>query len=261
MQYDPLKDKISALIELVPGFRKLFYFAMDAMLLRQRYVKRCISALVESEQSFCFYDAGAGFCQYSDYILQHYPAATVHAVDLKTDYLWGYNAQLKEDNKKRFSFARADLQNYLPPDKYDIVCAIDILEHIEDDLGTLKLFHKAMNSGAHLIISTPSDMDEAAKFTAEHVRPGYNKVELESKLQACGFEIVNSVYTYGYWGSLAWKLLIRNPMQYYAKYPLFKLLLPFYFLAIYPIANIMMSIDLKMNKAKGTGLLVHAKRV
>ena len=32
-----------------------------------------------------------------------------------------------------------------------------------------------------LIISTPSDRNEAAKFTEEHIRPGYNKKELEDK--------------------------------------------------------------------------------
>ena len=258
MHYDPVKNIISEYIKLFPCLRHLFYVGLELLLLRQRYVFRRIKALMDSQTSFRFYDAGAGFCQYSDFVLKQYPKSIVHAVDLKTDYLSSYKSSLDTAMTQRFSYCEGDLQSYLPGKTYDLVCAIDILEHIEDDLAVLRNFYKAMNSGAKLIISTPSDTDEAARFTEEHVRPGYNKDELCDKLMQSGFEIQESIYTYGKWGSLAWKILMRTPLKLIEKNKLFALVLPIYYMLTFTWANLMMEIDLKSSNPNGTGILIIA---
>ncbi|HPW25073.1 MAG TPA: hypothetical protein PLR70_04600, partial [Candidatus Syntrophosphaera thermopropionivorans] len=87
MEYEPLKDRVANLIRIFPSLREKFYCLLDLLLLRQRYVKREINRLFKPEDRFLYYDAGAGFCQYSWYVLKKYPPAKVFATDINGDYL------------------------------------------------------------------------------------------------------------------------------------------------------------------------------
>lgn len=259
MEYEPLKNRLENYVSLFPMLRKVLYAGLDRLLLRQRYIKREIKALFPPEKQFGVYDAGAGFCQYSDFVLANWPDSHAFATDLKTAYLASYACYTDSYYPGRFSYKGADLSIYHPLKKYDLALAIDILEHIEDDLAALKNFHAALKPDAYLLISTPSDRDEAARFTAEHVRPGYGKQELEDKLRLAGFSIQKSIYTYGVFGSLAWKLLMKKPLQMLAKKQGW--LLPPYYLFVYPLAEMLMQLDLRVKNSSGTGLLVIAKKI
>jgi len=118
--------------------------------------------------------------------------------------------------------------------------------------------YNALEMNGYLILSTPSNLNDAAKFTSEHIRAGYNKKELENKLQQVGFQIVKSYYTYGTYGALSWKFLIKIPLQLIAEklYPL----LPFYYLVVYPLAEILMRLDIKTDNKMGTGILIVAQK-
>ncbi len=260
MQYDPVKDVFSNTMDLFPQLRKLFFSMLDTILLRQRYVKKYINKYLPKDQPTRFYDAGSGFCQYSDFVLKHFPDSKVFAVDLKTDYLTAYHYALDSKLKQRFSFKAADLQDFRPTYSYDMVCAIDILEHIEDDISTLQNFMHCLKPGGRLIISTPSDTDEAAKFTAEHVRPGYNKSELEAKLHDCGFDIEESLYSYGFWGKLAWQMMIKKPLTLIGKSKYNIALLPLYYIPVLPIGLLFMNLDLRATNNTGTGIIVVARK-
>lgn len=255
MHYDPIKDRFATYVAIFPSFRRMFYHILDLLLLRQRYVKRAICK--HFTDGSMFYDAGAGFCQYSDFVLQNYPDAKVFASDLKTEYLASY-AFSKDCS--RFSFQGADLQNFIPSEKYDMAIAIDIMEHIEDDISTLRNFHEALNERGILIISTPSDLDEAAAFTEEHVRPGYNKKELETKLEQCGFHVLSSRYSYGFWGALSWRLLVKTPLLAFEKSKISLLLLPLYYLIVFIPAQLMMLIDSWSENSSGTGIIIEAMK-
>jgi SAM-dependent methyltransferase len=258
MEYDPLKNNLAKAIQLFPALMVLMYKAMDMLLLRQRYVKREIQTHFRKGESFRCYDAGAGFCQYSWFLLKHFPEAKVFATDLKSDYLASFSNYASGFASGRFSYKIADLQSFVPSHQYNLAIAIDILEHIEDDRAALKNFYQALAPEGLLIISTPSDTDEAAQFTAEHVRPGYAKAELEDKLHGVGFEIVKSIYTYGFWGSLAWRLLMKYPLQLAGK-KLLPLLIPYYVM-VYPLAEIFMQLDMRKENESGTGILIVAQK-
>lgn len=258
MEYDPIKNRVASAITLFPLLRKCMYRALDAMLLRQRYVKREISNYFPKQEAFSFYDAGAGFCQYSWFVLSNWPKAKVFATDLKTDYLASFAGFAAKQAPKRFSYKSADLQTFTPENRYQLCIAIDILEHIEDDRAALRNFNTALAPEGILIISTPSDTDEAAKFTSEHVRPGYAKQELEDKLHESGFELVKSIYTYGKYGSLAWKMMMKFPLKIAGKKAL-ALLLPYYLL-VYPLAEILMQMDIRCDNHSGTGILIVAQK-
>ncbi len=260
MEYDPLKDRAARLIRVWPAARELFYRGLDLLLLRQRYVKRALRGHFSASQQFRHYDAGAGFCQYTWYVLKNFPAAKVFASDLKRDYLEDFARYAKQRFPGRFSWQEADLQTFTPRNSYQLVTAIDILEHIPDDVAVLRNFHSSLASDGILFISTPSDTDAAAKFTSEHVRPGYNKAALEQKLRDCGFSILENIYSYGTWGSLAWRLLMKHPLSLLGKSKVFLAVLPLYYLLLFPLAEVLMRLDLKTNNKTGTGIIIVAQK-
>jgi len=260
MEYEPLKDKVANLIRIFPSLRTKYYCLLDLLLLRQRYVKREISYFFKPVDRFLYYDAGAGFCQYSWFVLRKYPYAKVFATDIRGDYLQDFSEYASQVFPGRFFWKTADLQTFTPKNKYHLVTAIDILEHIQDDITVLKNFYNGMADEGILIISTPSDRNEAAKFTEEHIRPGYNKKELEDKVQLCGFKILKSIYSYGFWGSLSWRLLIRLPLGIFSKSKFLLIVLPFYYLLILPLAELMMQFDLYTHHSSGTGIILVAQK-
>ncbi|MBC8485861.1 MAG: class I SAM-dependent methyltransferase [Candidatus Cloacimonetes bacterium] len=256
MQYDKIKDKFAGLINKIPFFRRLFYLLLDMLLLRQWYVKREIKKHFPKGKPVRFYDAGAGFGQYSYFVLKYFKKAKVHAVDLKTDYMDSFTRYAAKHIWIDFTAQQADLTAYIPKDKFNLILAIDILEHIENDEQVLRNFREVLHKCGKLIISSPSTFDESAKFTAEHVRPGYLKEEIISKLENTGFKIVSFDYSYGKWGHLAWLLTMKYPMNLLGISKLFFLLLPFYYLLFYPLSALFMLFDLNAKNKIGTGVIV-----
>ncbi len=259
MLYDKIKDKFAGLIDKVPFIRRLFYLLLDMLLLRQRYVKREIKKHFPKDKPIRFYDAGAGFGQYSYFILKHFKKAKVHAVDLKTDYMDSFARYASKHGWQDFTAQQADLTAYIPKDKFNLILAIDILEHIENDEQVLRNFRQVLTEDGKLIISSPSTFDESAKFTEEHVRPGYSKEEIISKLEKAGFKIVSFKYSYGKLGHLAWLLTMKYPMSMLGISKLFFLLLPFYYLLFYPLSALFMLLDVKVKNKTGTGIIVVAE--
>lgn len=260
MKYDPIKNVMFKIVKAIPALRSLFFAALDLLFLRQWYVKRKISDCFKSDASISFYDAGSGFCQYSDYILKHWKHSKVFALDLKTDYLKDYAIAAEQNYPQRFSWVEGDLVLYKPLKKFNLIAAIDILEHIEDDKQVLANFYECLEPGGKLVISTPSNLDEAARFTAEHVRPGYNPDELKSKLKEAGFAIKSFEFSYGKWGKLSWKLAMKYPLQLVSYSIILMLVLPIYYICLYPVIYLLMHKDITSHNNVGNGLVVVAEK-
>jgi len=259
MNYQPTKNLINRIIKRNNLFRRCFFLALDCLILRQWYVKKQIRKYLPANDNLVLYDAGAGFCQYSHYVLGRSITAKVYAVDLRADYLADYNAMLSPQKKGRFIFETADLANYTLPERADIVIAIDILEHIEDDIAVLDNFYQSLKVGGVLIISTPSDIDSTAQFTGEHVRNGYSLDDLANKLTQTGFSIKHSEYSYGFWGRIYWRLIMKNSLLLVGKSKAFYCLLPFYLLIVIIPALICMCLDYFSYNKSGNGLIVVAE--
>lgn len=253
MEYEPLKLKINRLLDRLPVLRRLFYLILDAFILRQWYVKRAIRESVKSKKGFHVYDAGTGFGQYSHYILKQFPQARVLSVDINAHLMNAWNKFALKKWSRRVKIERADLQTYVPESKQDLILAIDILEHIEDDLAVLQNFRKCLNVQGVLIISTPYATKEAG-FTAEHFRDGYTEEDLRDKLNKSGFQADEIRYSYGFWGNLAWYLTTRIPLAGRRCF-WFIVLSPIYFLISYPLALMMMLIDYHSNNRRGRGMI------
>jgi SAM-dependent methyltransferase len=107
----------------------------------------------------------------------------------------------------RAEFVQADARAIPARDAFDVVGAFDVLEHIDDDLGTLKSIYSALNGSGGLILTVPqhpwlwSTTDEAA----HHVRR-YERGELAEKVSSVGFRVVFS----GSYSSLLLPIMIAS---------------------------------------------------
>ena len=261
MEYDVIKYQINKYIKN-RYFRKIFYFFLDLLILRQWYIKREIKKLIKKlekeKKTFLLYDAGSGLCQYSDFVLSKYKHVKVVALDIKKDFLETYSTSLSYERRSRFSFYTGDLTSFsMPLEKSDIILAVDILEHIEDDISVLKNFHKSIKDSGYLIISTPTNNNKIN--IDEHVRNGYSINDLTNKLNISGFEVVYSEYTYGFWGRIHWRLVMYNSIRLIKISKIFVFFLPLYLLLILIPSLIFMWFDLIFKNKDGNGMIVVAK--
>jgi hypothetical protein len=119
-----------------------------------------------------------------------------------------------------------------------------------------------------LLISTPSDKggsdvhdDHEVSFIDEHVRDGYSITDITRKLETAGFKSVEAGYTYGKPGSISWRLSMKYPIKMLNASYIFFIILPFYYLMVFPIALILNVADLMIKHETGTGLLVTARKL
>lgn len=259
MQYERIKRKITNFLQKKPALLKYFFFLLDMLLLRQWYVKAKIRKHFKGVEHLKIYDAGCGFGQYSYFILKNWAKAEVLAIDIDDTYRQVLLEFLNRKSIDAINYEIADLVEFIPAEKYNLILTVDVLEHIEDDLKVLEKFHHLLTDNGKLIISTPSDKDKAAAFVDEHVRAGYSKVEIETKLRQTGFKICELEYAYGIFGRIYWELLLHFPLQHLiAK----KLFLPalLYYMIVYPIAFLLMLVDYIQKNKTGNSLIIVAEK-
>jgi SAM-dependent methyltransferase len=276
VDYDPVKDRLGSFFWASPLRTKAFYRTLDAVFLRSWYVRRALRRLVAAAPAgrpFRVLDAGTGFGQYTYWLLRSFPNVEVVAVDVKRDYLDRAEAFVNTTpHGGRVRWAEADLTLPLPEGVdgegvYDLCLSVDVMEHIEDDRAVFRNFARVLRSGGHVIVNTPSDLGgsgitEAGQesFIGEHVRDGYNAAELAEKLATAGLPVASTTYTYGRFGTVGWRLLVQGPIRALNASRAAVLGLPLYYAVAGPVGLALNALDLRDDNARGTGLLVVARK-
>jgi SAM-dependent methyltransferase len=76
-----------------------------------------------------------------------------------------------------------------------LVAALDVIEHLDDDLRALREFHRVLQPEGFLLVTVPSyrflwsEHDEALKHRRRYVAS-----ELHAKLTCCGFQVLKRSY-------------------------------------------------------------------
>jgi SAM-dependent methyltransferase len=91
-----------------------------------------------------------------------------------------------------------DDEAYEPPQSFDLVCAFEVLEHLEDDRAALERWQRFLRPGGWVLVSVPAGRDRvgAADRRAGHFRR-YDRADLEALLSAAGL-VEARVVTYGF---------------------------------------------------------------
>lgn len=269
MQYDPIKKNVGRFFSGPLFMRKLFYFSLDLLLLRAWHVGKALRGIARKYQGAAsVLDAGAGFGQYTWRMSRINSRWKIESVDIDQNHINDNDMFFKRAGLSgRVTCRTLDLTRMNESGAYDFILSVDVMEHIEDDELVFRNFFRALKPGGSLLISTPSDKGgsdvhnkEDKSFIDEHVRDGYSIGEISGKLNRAGFTNVNARYTYGKPGALSWRLSMKYPIRMLNASKLFFILLPFYYMIVFPAAVILNFFDILLTHKSGTGLLVSASR-
>ena len=133
-------------------------------------------------------DVGAGSAFFSRWLLTHTTANRAVCVDT------GYTASRNEDVQgKTIAF-----QPEIGIVDADLVLMMDVLEHVEDDVGLLRDYAALVPTGAHVMITVPAfnALWSPHDLFLGHKRR-YTLVQLEKVVGLAGLQILTGAYYFG----------------------------------------------------------------
>jgi len=267
VKYDPIKSGLGKVFNATPFLRVLFYKLLDLLLLMAWYIKRELrKARKDLGPEASILDAGSGFGQYSHFMSGLSKKWKIKGLDVKSEQIDDCNSFFTRiQRNERVNFETADLTKFVEKDSYDLILCVDVMEHILEDEQVFRNYAESTRTNGILLISTPSDQggsdvhdDHDESFIEEHVRDGYNIADITEKLKRSGYTHIDAKYSYGKPGRLSWKISMKYPIILLNASKLFYLIIPVYYLVLYPIAFILNVVDISRKHKSGTGLIVKA---
>lgn len=102
------------------------------------------------------------------------------------------NARALATERSGLAIRRAALPDLsmFPEASFDLVALLDVLEHVEDDSGSLAAIGTRLKPGGSLLVTVPANpWMWTAHDVAHHHHRRYRKAELESAAREAGYEI------------------------------------------------------------------------
>lgn len=162
-------------------------------------------------------DAGSGEGCYSFYLARRFPQAQVIGIELDEELVANSKLILSKLRLPNLKFIQADIVTYAPRTYFDLICSIDVLEHVGEDEVVLRNLRSALQPNGVVLLHVPQQHqmnthhfrwsgNPRLKRQTDHVRDEYTEAEIINKLKAAGFQIEEQRYTFGWFGSLAREL-------------------------------------------------------
>jgi SAM-dependent methyltransferase len=152
---------------------------------------------VPKEAILTIADIGCGEGSNLLYLKKIFPQARLFGIDVSRRAIEKAKALVDAE------FVVLDAQGDYPLCSFDFVISSDVVEHLEDDMSTLRNIYRITNKYA-LVASVQGRMREFEK-TIGHVR-SYAYGELQEKLESIGFQLVKVVE----WGFPLYSPLYRD---------------------------------------------------
>lgn len=150
---------------------------------RNHLLTDCMGRFFPSARNILEIGCGTGFVLANTRKI--FPGAALSGSDIFTEGL-GYAKQRVPD-ATLFQMDACHIPFY---DEFDLICAFDVLEHIEDDQAALNQIYQAVQTGGGLILTVPqhrwlwSSTDDYA-----HHKRRYTGDELKSRVENAGFRV------------------------------------------------------------------------
>jgi 2-polyprenyl-3-methyl-5-hydroxy-6-metoxy-1,4-benzoquinol methylase len=134
-------------------------------------------------------DVGAGSGFFSRHLLAETAAESALCVDI------GYAA----DRDDRVAGKPVRYRRDSGPTDCDLVLMMDVLEHVDDDRGLVRLYAEKVPSGAHFLVTVPAFAFLWSRHDVflEHKRR-YRLPDIEATLAGAGLDIVRGAYYFGF---------------------------------------------------------------
>jgi SAM-dependent methyltransferase len=183
-----------ALADTLSGFDPTAFVALEGMEPghfwfepRNRLLARLCRRWFPAARRVLEIGCGTGFVLGA--LAQAFPAAELVGAELHPAGL----APARRRLGTRAAFAQMDARRITARRAFDLICAFDVVEHIEEDEAALASMHAALRPGGGVAIAVPQHpwLWSAADEAAHHVRR-YRRGELEAKLETAGFRVLFS---------------------------------------------------------------------
>jgi SAM-dependent methyltransferase len=140
-------------------------------------------------------EVGAGSGTITRRLIDRYPALSIVAIEPAENMFVGLDAFAAME--PRAAAHRTTLKEYLPhdPDPFDAVLYVNVLEHIADDAGELRLASQALRPGGALLVFGPAH--EALYSELDHKAGHYRRYStsgLRLLAREAGFDAVTTRY-------------------------------------------------------------------
>ncbi len=185
--------------------KERLYDAQPGKQMRHHFVRNALKSIIKSAFPMSeVLDVGCGTGELAQHMLDLAPDISVTGIDIsRTDI------DVARKNHPGVAFCISGIDSFETEKRYDLITAIDVIEHIKDDQVALIKMNRLLKVGGMLLLSTPHSMRYWTRMdeTGGHYRR-YSKVEIRRKSEQAGFSIMN-MKTYGFPLPILW-LYLKN---------------------------------------------------
>lgn len=174
-------------------------------------------------------EIGSGLGTFSDKIVRDFFNNKIILSDINSGYLSSLKHKFKNFNNVNSIEFDWGTGRYDPSIKADSIFALNVLEHIEDDMLALENAYKILNDGGKLIILVPCHkfLFNSLDVTAAHFRR-YSKKEINEKVGRTNFKVVEMKY-FNFFSIFGWYIngnIFKKPLLNKGSVKLFDFLVP-----------------------------------
>ncbi len=266
MQHAELRKRLSDIFRNRPYLRSMFYILIDVLIVSFWHIRRGILRFSRQQNGpIHVLDAGTGLGQYTYFMARKFPLWNIYAVDQSANEVCECNRFFHDLNYPRVLFRTEDLETIQRENTYDMVLAVNVVEYISDDRKVLGNLLHALKPGGMLLLSVQSDKSKQVQpnFTNKllqnsELRHRYNNLELKKLLKELGYRNIKAHYSYGISGRISTVLGVAIPKNLLRRSRHFLVLMPLYYLLLYPVIFVLNSIDAYFVHLSGSELVVSA---
>jgi 2-polyprenyl-3-methyl-5-hydroxy-6-metoxy-1,4-benzoquinol methylase len=262
---------------IYPTILKLQHFVTYIITLRNWYSRKVILNTIKTcKPGSAILDAGSGAGDFTLFLANKFPALDFTGIDRCEENISVCSNYIRKKRIKNCHFKTEDLNKLNAIEHYDVVICITVLQYVSDDISALKNIYNCLKPEGKFILYAPVNYKYYFKCfgklkekifknknydDSQNIQRRYTIDKISNIILNSGFEIENTVNTYGKFGKISYEIqttflliLERLPLL------LAPLLIAVYIVLFFPFTIIINLMDYFIPNTDGNGLIITARK-